>query len=100
MFECRVRRIESLSCSHASLRRTYLPLVRRCCRKSEGRVRRLQVACKELDLVADQCLEGIADVEIEVARGVHLDLPSRRGLRVAEGLGGRCDRVEPADAEE
>ena len=44
-------------------------------------MRRLQVARKELDLVADQCLEGVADVEIEVAHGVHLDLP--RGAVVA-----------------
>lgn len=44
---------------------------------------RIELADEKLDLVAYQCLEGITDVELEVAGVVPLDFASWRGTRVA-----------------
>ena len=47
---------------------------------------RLQLTGEKLDLVAYQCLEGLAEVEVEMAGVVAFDLAPGCGTRVSQGL--------------
>jgi len=63
-------------------------------------VGRVQVAGEKIDLVAHQCFEGLAEVEVEMAGVVALDLASGCGARVAQGLRRWRDGVGVADTKQ
>src|SRR3954469_5033303 len=55
---------------------------------------------EELDLVTHELFEGLAEVEVEMACVVALDLALGCGARVAQRLGGWRDAVGVADTEQ